>query len=169
MNWFEKNTFAAAQFWTARLPKRLIVSVSTTHISYQTDGSDCHARSDRPAGVIGLLTSRRSAYACTHPQALAPFFVWQRGRQQILFLSVDLLESRTLLSVITPFTPRFTTNATGDIAIVANTSMTAPASDPAAGNAARMEWARRSTTMTSIWYSWMWTTIPRRSIPARHP
>ncbi len=50
-------------------------------------------------------------------------------------LSVDPLESRTLLAVITPFTPRFTTNATGDIAIVANTSMTAPASDPAAGNA----------------------------------
>ncbi len=49
-------------------------------------------------------------------------------------ISADVLESRTLLSVITPFTPRFTTNATGDIAIVANTLMTAPASDPDAIN-----------------------------------
>ena len=51
------------------------------------------------------------------------------------WLLTDVLESRTLLSVITPFTPRFTTNATGDIAIVANTLMTAPASDPSAVNA----------------------------------
>ncbi len=50
-------------------------------------------------------------------------------------LSADVLESRTLLSVITPFTPRFTTNATGDIAMVGNTLMTAPSSDPAAVNA----------------------------------
>jgi uncharacterized repeat protein (TIGR01451 family) len=50
-------------------------------------------------------------------------------------LSADQLECRTLLSVITPFTPRFTMNATGDIAIVANTLMTAPSSDPAAANA----------------------------------
>ncbi len=49
-------------------------------------------------------------------------------------ISADVLESRTLLSVITPFQPRFTMNATGDIAIVANTLMTAPASDPAATN-----------------------------------
>jgi hypothetical protein len=51
------------------------------------------------------------------------------------FLSADLLERRILPGVITPFTPRFTTNATGDITIVANTEMTAPASDPAAINA----------------------------------
>jgi uncharacterized repeat protein (TIGR01451 family) len=50
-------------------------------------------------------------------------------------LTYDVLEQRTLLAVITPFTPRFTTNATGDIAIVGNTLMTAPASDPAAVNA----------------------------------
>ena len=50
-------------------------------------------------------------------------------------LTADVLEERTLLSVITPFAPRFTANATGDIAIVGNTAMTAPASDPAAVNA----------------------------------
>ena len=50
-------------------------------------------------------------------------------------LAADVLEDRTLLSVITPFAPRFTTNATGDVAIVGNTAMTAPASDPAAVNA----------------------------------
>ena len=50
-------------------------------------------------------------------------------------LTADVLEQRTLLAVITPFTPRFTTNATGDIAIVGNTLMTAPASDPSAVNA----------------------------------
>ncbi len=51
------------------------------------------------------------------------------------FLTGDVLEQRTLLVVITPFTPRFTTNATGDIAIIGNTPMTAPASDPSAINA----------------------------------
>ncbi len=50
-------------------------------------------------------------------------------------LTADVLEERTLLSVITPFAPRFTTNATGDVAIVGNTAMTAPPSDSAAVNA----------------------------------
>jgi uncharacterized repeat protein (TIGR01451 family) len=57
------------------------------------------------------------------------------GNKRSWLISADVLESRTLLSVITPFQPRFTTNATGDIAIVANTMMTAPASDPSAINA----------------------------------
>jgi hypothetical protein len=51
------------------------------------------------------------------------------------FLTADILERRTLLAVITPFTPRFTTNATGDVAIFDSTVMTAPASDPSAANA----------------------------------
>jgi hypothetical protein len=51
------------------------------------------------------------------------------------FLTVGVREQRTLLAVITLFTPRCTTNATGDIAIVGNTLMTATASDPSAVNA----------------------------------
>jgi hypothetical protein len=45
------------------------------------------------------------------------------------------LESRRLLAVITPFAPRFSANDTGDIAMVANTLMTAPDSDVDAANA----------------------------------
>jgi uncharacterized repeat protein (TIGR01451 family) len=45
------------------------------------------------------------------------------------------LEPRTLLAVITPFAPRFSVNDTGDIAIIANTLMTAPDSDANAANA----------------------------------
>ena len=37
--------------------------------------------------------------------------------------------------MITPFTPRFSANATGNIGIIGNTLMTAPASDPNATNA----------------------------------
>ena len=37
--------------------------------------------------------------------------------------------------MITPSTPRFTTNAASDIAIIGNTPMTAPVSDPPAANA----------------------------------
>ncbi len=47
----------------------------------------------------------------------------------------EQLEDRALLAVITPFTPQFSANATGNIAIVGNTLMTAPASDPNAINA----------------------------------
>jgi hypothetical protein len=50
-------------------------------------------------------------------------------------LTADVLEQQTLLAVITPFTPRFTMNAIGDIGIVGNTLMTAPASDPSAVDA----------------------------------
>jgi len=50
-------------------------------------------------------------------------------------LTAAALEQQTLLAVITPFTPRFTMNATGDIVIVGNTLMTAPASDPSAVDA----------------------------------
>lgn len=46
--------------------------------------------------------------------------------------SCEPLERRLLPAVITPFTPRFSANANGDILFVANTLMTAPASDPAA-------------------------------------
>jgi uncharacterized repeat protein (TIGR01451 family) len=48
---------------------------------------------------------------------------------------LEVLEARNLLTLITPFAPRYQTNDTGDIAIVANTLMTAPASDPDAANA----------------------------------
>ena len=49
---------------------------------------------------------------------------------------MERLESRDVPSnVITPFTPRFSRNDTGDIAIVANTLLTAPAG--AAGDNAR--------------------------------
>ncbi len=40
-------------------------------------------------------------------------------------LAVDVLEDRTLLSVITPYNSVFSANTTGDIALVANTLMTA--------------------------------------------
>jgi len=45
------------------------------------------------------------------------------------------LEPRRLLAVITAFTPRFSVNETGDIAIIANTLMTAPDSDVDAASA----------------------------------
>ncbi len=50
-------------------------------------------------------------------------------------LTADVLEQRPLVAVITPSTSRSTTNATGDIAIIGNTRMIAPASDPSAVNA----------------------------------
>ncbi len=40
-------------------------------------------------------------------------------------LCLEELESRTMPSIVTPFTPRFSTNATGDIAIIGNTLETA--------------------------------------------
>ena len=56
---------------------------------------------------------------------------WRTTRRPAL----EWLEDRRLLGVITAFAPRFATNATGDIGIVGNTLMTAPASDPNAVNA----------------------------------
>jgi hypothetical protein len=40
-------------------------------------------------------------------------------------LRLERLEDRTAPAVVTPFTPRFSANATGDIAIIANTLETA--------------------------------------------
>jgi len=45
---------------------------------------------------------------------------------------LDRLEARVLPAVITPFTPRYSANANGDILFVANTLMTAPSSDSGA-------------------------------------
>jgi uncharacterized repeat protein (TIGR01451 family) len=48
---------------------------------------------------------------------------------------LEALEDRRLLSIITPFTPRFRVNAPGDIRVIGNTLMTAPDSDPGAADA----------------------------------
>src|SRR5437867_4835696 len=58
-----------------------------------------------------------------------------RGFQSVRPAGAEALERRTLLAVITPFTPRFSANDTGDIAIIANTLMTAPDADPDAASA----------------------------------
>src|SRR5262245_23414430 len=50
-------------------------------------------------------------------------------------LTSGVLEQQTFSAVNAPCTPRFTINATGDIGIVGNTLMTAPASDPSAVDA----------------------------------
>jgi uncharacterized repeat protein (TIGR01451 family) len=60
----------------------------------------------------------------------------RRGRRPTpAGLGVERLERRDLMALITDFTPRFSTNATGDITIAANTLMTAPPWDPNAANA----------------------------------
>jgi hypothetical protein len=45
---------------------------------------------------------------------------------------IDVLKDRTLLGVIAPFTPTFSTKTTGDITIAANTLLTASGSNAAA-------------------------------------
>src|SRR5262245_50218272 len=44
--------------------------------------------------------------------------------------SIEGLERRALLAVVTPFKPRFQANDTGDIAIIGNTLMTLPDTYP---------------------------------------
>ena len=53
----------------------------------------------------------------------------------LVFLVGLSLVPVTQAAVLTPFSVRYTTNDTGDIAFAANTLMTAPASDPDAVNA----------------------------------
>src|SRR5262245_39963894 len=54
------------------------------------------------------------------------------GRSSRFVPALESLEDRLAPAVVTPFTPRFSPNDTGDSAIIGNTLMTAPASDPAA-------------------------------------
>lgn len=56
-------------------------------------------------------------------------------RRRTVKLSLEVLEGRTLPAVITPFTPRFSTNDTGDIVFAANTVVRADPSNPNAANA----------------------------------
>jgi large repetitive protein len=59
----------------------------------------------------------------------------RRTRPVALDVSAARLEDRFMPAVITPFAPRFSADANGDIVYVANTLMTAPASSPDASNA----------------------------------
>ena len=61
----------------------------------------------------------------------------QPGRPAVgATLAVEQLEGRTLLTDVTPFTSRFSTDTNGDIAIVANTLMTV---SPTNSNAANIQ------------------------------
>lgn len=59
----------------------------------------------------------------------------RRRPDRALELMVEPLETRSMLAVITQFAPRFATNDTGDIVLVANTLMTASSTDSGAAAA----------------------------------
>src|SRR4051812_43209867 len=59
----------------------------------------------------------------------------RRRKAQTLWAHVFQLEARSLPAIVTPFAPRFSANASGDILFVGNTLVTAPASDSGAANA----------------------------------
>src|SRR5688572_21667603 len=78
----------------------------------------------------GLNFSRVFNTSATKPPAAGP-----RLRRRAPSLHVEQLETRLTPAVLTPFAPRFTANAPGDIVFAANTLMTAPSSDSGAQNA----------------------------------
>ncbi len=77
---------------------------------------------ERPSSRVRSGRSRRRDVPSTRPA----------GRRRLL--AVEQLEGRTLLTDVTPFTPRFSTDTNGDIAIVANTLMTVSSNNPDAAN-----------------------------------
>ena len=79
---------------------------------------------ERPSSRVQSGRSRRRDVPSTRPA----------GRRRLL--AVEQLEGRTLLTDVTPFTPRFSTDTNGDIAIVANTLMTV---SPTNSNAANIQ------------------------------
>ena len=79
---------------------------------------------ERPSSRVQSGRSRRHDVPSTRPA----------GRRHLL--AVEQLEGRTLLTDVTPFTPRFSTDTNGDIAIVANTLMTV---SPTNSNAANIQ------------------------------
>src|SRR5271166_2626763 len=79
---------------------------------------------ERPSSRVQSGRSRRRDVPSTRPA----------GRRRLL--AVEQLEGRTLLTDVTPFAPRFSTDTNGDIAIVANTLMTV---SPTNSNAAKIQ------------------------------
>ena len=71
----------------------------------------------------------------SNPNPAAQTVVYYPVGQWLVALLLLLTGQTAVAGVTTPFSVRYSTNTTGNIAFAANTLMTAPASDPAAANA----------------------------------